>query len=69
MLVLVLLLVFALCVLDNRLTLHPSRPFIPIHPPPSGARIGMAQSLKSRFQVCFNDERDPSRGFKYIYLR
>ena len=34
----------------------------------SGARIGMAQSLKSKFQVCFNDEADPSRGFKYIYL-
>jgi len=34
----------------------------------SGARIGMAQSLKSLFQVCWTDERDPQRGFKYIYL-
>ena len=34
----------------------------------SGARIGMAQSLKSKFQVCFIDEADPSKGFKYIYL-
>ena len=34
----------------------------------SGARIGMAQSLKSLFQVCWSDERDPSKGFKYIYL-
>jgi acetyl-CoA carboxylase / biotin carboxylase 1 len=28
----------------------------------------MAQSLKSKFQICFMDERDPSKGFKYIYL-
>lgn len=34
----------------------------------SGARIGMAQSLKSLFQVCWSDEKDPSKGFKYIYL-
>jgi acetyl-CoA carboxylase/biotin carboxylase 1 len=34
----------------------------------SGARIGMAQSLKSKFQICWSDERDPSKGFKYIYL-
>lgn len=34
----------------------------------SGARIGMAKSLQEKFQICWNDERDPSRGFKYIYL-
>lgn len=34
----------------------------------SGARIGMAQSLKSKFQICWNDEHDPAKGFKYIYL-
>lgn len=34
----------------------------------SGARIGMAQSLKKKFQICFMDDRDPSKGFKYIYL-
>eukprot|EP01041_Mallomonas_annulata_P000604 gene604-1167_t len=35
----------------------------------SGARIGMAQSLKSMFQVCWTDENDPGKGFKYIYLK
>jgi acetyl-CoA carboxylase/biotin carboxylase 1 len=34
----------------------------------SGARIGMAASLKSKFQVCWLDSQDPSKGFKYIYL-
>jgi acetyl-CoA carboxylase/biotin carboxylase 1 len=34
----------------------------------SGARIGMAQSLKSQFQVCWNVDQDPSKGFKYIYV-
>eukprot|EP01038_Epipyxis_sp_PR26KG_P010409 gene10409-13983_t len=34
----------------------------------SGARIGMAQSLKSKFNVSWTDENDPSKGFKYIYL-
>ena len=34
----------------------------------SGARIGMAQSLKSLFRVSWTDEKDPSKGFKYIYL-
>ncbi len=34
----------------------------------SGARIGMAQSLKSLFQVCWTDANDPSKGFKYVYL-
>lgn len=34
----------------------------------SGARIGMAQSLKNKFKVAFVDEADPSKGFKYIYM-
>lgn len=34
----------------------------------SGARIGMALSLKNKFKVCFVDETDPSKGFKYIYM-
>jgi len=34
----------------------------------SGARIGMAQSLKDQFDICWSDANDPSKGFKYIYL-
>lgn len=34
----------------------------------SGARIGMAQSLKDKFEVCFVDPADPAKGFKYLYL-
>jgi acetyl-CoA carboxylase/biotin carboxylase 1 len=34
----------------------------------SGARIGMAQSLKDKFEVCWTDAHDPSKGFQYIYL-
>ena len=34
----------------------------------SGARIGMAQSLKDKFEVCWADDTDPSKGFQYIYL-
>lgn len=34
----------------------------------SGARIGMAQSLKAKFQVCWTDSDDPTKGFQYIYL-
>lgn len=34
----------------------------------SGARIGMAQSLKDKFRVAWTDDCDPSKGFKYIYL-
>lgn len=33
-----------------------------------GARIGMAESLKKLFRVCWSDSSDPSKGFKYIYL-
>ena len=34
----------------------------------SGARIGMAQSLKRLFNVCWVDPEDPSKGFRYLYL-
>ena len=34
----------------------------------SGARIGVANSLKNKFKVCWTDEADPNKGFKYIYL-
>jgi acetyl-CoA carboxylase / biotin carboxylase 1 len=34
----------------------------------SGARIGMAESLKKIFRVCWSEENDPSKGFQYIYL-
>eukprot|EP01035_Chromulina_nebulosa_P020054 gene20054-26034_t len=34
----------------------------------SGARIGMAESLKKLFKVAFTDENDPSKGFKFIYI-
>jgi acetyl-CoA carboxylase/biotin carboxylase 1 len=34
----------------------------------SGARIGMAQSLKNKFEVCWTDPEDPAKGYKYIYV-
>lgn len=34
----------------------------------SGARIGMAQSLKDKFSVCWLDSNDPTKGFQYLYL-
>eukprot|EP00640_Fibrocapsa_japonica_P000554 CAMPEP_0113939200 /NCGR_PEP_ID=MMETSP1339-20121228/5545_1 /TAXON_ID=94617 /ORGANISM="Fibrocapsa japonica" /LENGTH=2332 /DNA_ID=CAMNT_0000942633 /DNA_START=63 /DNA_END=7061 /DNA_ORIENTATION=- /assembly_acc=CAM_ASM_000762 len=34
----------------------------------SGARIGMSNSVKSKFKVCWLNEEDPSQGFKYLYL-
>jgi acetyl-CoA carboxylase/biotin carboxylase 1 len=34
----------------------------------SGARIGMAQSLKSKFRIAWNDEADPAKGYRYIFL-
>jgi acetyl-CoA carboxylase/biotin carboxylase 1 len=34
----------------------------------SGARIGMAQSLKSQFQICWTDANDPGKGFQYIFI-
>jgi acetyl-CoA carboxylase / biotin carboxylase 1 len=34
----------------------------------SGARIGMAEELIPHFSVAWNDEANPSSGFKYLYL-
>jgi acetyl-CoA carboxylase/biotin carboxylase 1 len=34
----------------------------------SGARIGLIESLKPLFKVAWNDEKDPAKGFKYLYL-
>lgn len=34
----------------------------------SGARIGMANKLKAAFKVEWNDDSDPTKGYKYLYL-
>ena len=34
----------------------------------SGARIGMAESVKSKFKVSFKDDAKPEGGFKYLYM-
>ncbi|KAL8514106.1 hypothetical protein ACS0TY_013288 [Phlomoides rotata] len=34
----------------------------------SGARIGVAEEVKSCFKVGWSDETDPERGFQYVYL-
>jgi len=34
----------------------------------SGARIGLIEELKPMFKVAWNDEADPAKGFKYLYL-
>jgi acetyl-CoA carboxylase / biotin carboxylase 1 len=34
----------------------------------SGARIGLAESIKQKFKVSWLDERDPSLGYRYLYL-
>ena len=34
----------------------------------SGARIGMAESIKDKYRVAWVDPNDPTRGFKYLYL-
>jgi len=34
----------------------------------SGARIGLVDELKPLTKVCWNDEANPSLGFKYLYL-
>ncbi|XP_065319258.1 acetyl-CoA carboxylase-like isoform X2 [Gordionus sp. m RMFG-2023] len=34
----------------------------------SGARIGIDEALKNKFKVAWEDERDPNKGFKYLYL-
>ncbi|KAK9874333.1 hypothetical protein WA026_002683 [Henosepilachna vigintioctopunctata] len=34
----------------------------------SGARIGLAEEMKSLFRVALVDQEDPDKGFKYLYL-
>jgi len=34
----------------------------------SGARIGLAEEVKSLFRIAWEDENEPEKGFKYIYL-
>ncbi|CCK72032.1 uncharacterized protein KNAG_0I02460 [Huiozyma naganishii CBS 8797] len=34
----------------------------------SGARIGIAEELVPLFQVAWNDESNPAKGFQYLYL-
>lgn len=34
----------------------------------AGARIGMAESIKSVYKVSWKDENDPVKGFEYLYL-
>lgn len=34
----------------------------------AGARIGMAEAIKSVYKVSWKDENDPVKGFEYLYL-
>eukprot|EP00644_Phytophthora_capsici_P001320 jgi/Phyca11/504913/fgenesh2_kg.PHYCAscaffold_10_\ len=34
----------------------------------AGARIGMAESIKALYKVCWKDETNPTKGFEYLYL-
>ncbi|XP_026673591.1 acetyl-CoA carboxylase isoform X3 [Ceratina calcarata] len=34
----------------------------------SGARIGLAEEVKALFRICWEDENEPEKGFRYIYL-
>lgn len=34
----------------------------------SGARIGMAEEVKALFRIAWENENEPEKGFKYIYL-
>ncbi|OQR99927.1 acetyl-CoA carboxylase [Thraustotheca clavata] len=34
----------------------------------SGARIGMAETIKAKYNVAWKDASDPSKGFEYLYL-
>lgn len=34
----------------------------------SGARIGLAEEVKSLFRIAWEDPGEPDRGFKYLYL-
>lgn len=33
-----------------------------------GARIGLAEEVKSLFRICWLDDKDPDKGFEYLYL-
>lgn len=35
----------------------------------SGARIGLAEEIKHLFHVAWEDQANPEKGFKYLYLR
>lgn len=34
----------------------------------SGARMGLAEEVKALFKIAWQDEKEPEKGFKYIYL-
>lgn len=34
----------------------------------AGARIGLAEEVKALFRICWEDDKIPEKGFKYIYL-
>lgn len=34
----------------------------------SGARIGLAEEVKSLFKIAWDDPEEPDKGFKYLYL-
>jgi acetyl-CoA carboxylase/biotin carboxylase 1 len=34
----------------------------------SGARIGLAQEVKEKFRVAWMDPKDPTKGFRYLFL-
>lgn len=34
----------------------------------SGARIGLAEEVKSLFRIAWEDSEEPDKGFKYLYL-
>lgn len=34
----------------------------------SGARIGLAEEVKSLFKIAWEDPDEPEKGFKYLYL-
>ena len=34
----------------------------------SGARIGLAEEVKSMFKIAWEDNNEPDKGFRYLYL-
>lgn len=34
----------------------------------AGARIGMAESIKALYKICWKDDKDATKGFEYLYL-